>query len=144
MGDIGEAIYQWGDRVHLKFLAGCNPDYFAEKCRGIDGLPDDVQEWDAESAQEYLEQGLAEENGWWDDDETRRKKVAFFEENGGFEALESRGSWQEWLHDHGEEFMDDWWECLPDAGDVINLRVLGHLVGLKMAHAQLEGKQDGG
>lgn len=141
-GDIGEAVYQWGSPVNLDFLAGCNPDYFAEKCRGIEGLPADANEWDEEKATDYMGELLEERD---EDDPPERDKpsraVRFDDEN-GWEALESQSAWIHWLEEHGDDLFSDPFE-LADIGDVVNLRVLGHLVGLKMAYEQLEGKQNG-
>jgi hypothetical protein len=54
LGDNGSAVYRWNDKgISLKFLAGCNLDYFSSKCladyNGADQL-----EYDADKAGEII------------------------------------------------------------------------------------------
>lgn len=135
-GDLGEAIYRWSGGINLKFLAGCNQDYFREKCCGLSGQPEEVYSWDEDACRAEVESILVEPNGWWDGELLVAKRKVFEEENGK-SFMASQDEWAGWLRCHEDEFIKGWWDGPASWGRVTNIRVLGHLVGLKMAWEQL-------
>lgn len=54
-GDLGAAVYRWGDWLSLQFLAGCSLDYFMGKCCASETGRDYV-EWDDEVAAYQLDE----------------------------------------------------------------------------------------
>lgn len=60
LGDNGAAVYRWNDKgLSLKFLAGCNLDYFSSKCLA-DRIGSDQLEYDADYAEEIITDAVIE------------------------------------------------------------------------------------
>ncbi len=130
-GDLGDAIYSWGQIVDFKFIADCSLGYFSEKCIASE-TGRGYKEWDARKVREMLEYHFEDdENG-----EEMRKK---YDESAGESALiDGEFEWLCFLRDEGYEiFGDAWWEMGLD-GKEVSLRCRAHLIGLKMAMKKLE------
>lgn len=140
-GDLGEAIYEWGEPIGWPFLAGCNWGYFASKCvasakgcnaRGWDSrvalhrlayhLPDElVEEHDGDPAAALAE--LAGDIDLWPRTEP---------------DLTCRDQWHGWLREYGDEVLGSaWWEWAPTVGDVPDYLMLAQWVGLQEAVERL-------
>jgi hypothetical protein len=135
-GDIGDAIYRFGAPTEdaMRWVTGCELDYFASKCEASeDGRG--YKSWDADEAKRELlgMVGLMSDPG---------RVRAWLSEYDAYDALGSQGEWSIWLSDFGDEvFGSDWSEWAPNIGMKVDMRCHGHLIGLKMAMAQLsEGR----
>jgi hypothetical protein len=134
-GDLGEAIYQWSDKINLEFLAKCDIYYFIGKCRASE-VGRDFKDWDEERAKEVLKEYSEDHKCFsWKE----------FEETEGLSNLGSKIDWIGWLNDYhlGESKVlgEDFWEWAYDCGDVINIRGIYHKIGLNMAFKQLKEKE---
>jgi hypothetical protein len=129
-GDIGDAIYAWSDKISLAWVAGCHPHYIHGKCVASEkGRGCDWYDWDRDAVDDAIREAALEE-GLSPDDEAVR------------EAMDWTSCKQEWTRylttfDSAEKlFGCDAWERAGE-GDVLPLRLLGHVEGLKMALTQL-------
>lgn len=130
-GDIGEAVYCWGQNINPAFLAGLDLGYFASKCCASESGRR-FMDWDTRVAKDALMERFKQ-------DTAMRKR--FLETEGGMASIHQRDEWHQWLHENGYDvFGDGWYEWAPEIGDVIAWRCQGHLVGLKMAVEQLKAK----
>lgn len=128
-GDIGEAVYIWGQALTWEWLAGLNLDYFAEKCEASETGRDYVG-WDERYGNARLKE-LPQS-----DPATYKKLVELLDiENCGIDH--NRGEWEHRIHQHGWDITDDseTLSHLCEIGQVVNLRCQGHLVGIQMAAA---------
>lgn len=126
-GDLGEAVYQWGDRINLAFLANIELGYFVSKCqasekgRGRDCYSFDFDDF-AKGVREYVKE--CEDDGF--PSEIDLDSLTYSEdEHGAISYLNDQSI-------EGETIG-----MLLDTGKSLNLRIASHLIGLKMAHAQL-------
>lgn len=130
-GDVGEATFQWGECNDLEFIAGCDLDYFAGKCRASEHGAG-FQSWDEHRAGDRLTELLSESS-----EMTER-----FEERNGWRCLYSRHEWDEWAANHAEKvFGQDWWDSsiTVSPGMGIDPRCELMLEGLKMAVKAMKG-----
>lgn len=86
-GDLGEAIFVWGETVDLKFLVGCDYSYFISKCQGIDGHQK-LRQWDPDRVKVMMEEWLVENpkpdhdiDGWENHSGSYEEWGAFAHEN---------------------------------------------------------------
>ena len=130
IGDLGEAIYQWGEVITLKWVAGLNLDYFAGKCVAS-GTGLGYVEWDGDLARKTVQEAIATDDdvGDWSQ----------FCAHGGSEACWNQMGWCDWLTDHGEDWFGNWVEWTT-VGERPSLRCHAHLVGLKMAFERKDGE----
>jgi hypothetical protein len=131
-GDIGDAVYQWSPEIgNLPDLANLSIDYFASKCRASE-YGAGYRSWDENTAKKnilyYIDTG--------DPVNTEKTRKAFLDA-GGWNALYSRYEWREWLSTEGYEVFGDICE-MGEIGMKIDIRCLGHLIGLKMAFERLK------
>lgn len=128
-GDLGQAVFKVYEPASFAFWAGCNLDYFAEKCvaspygRGF-------RTWSDTAARRRL-------TDWFDDQvyPDQKKRQEEFEEWNGWDAIESEAEWFAWLADHGYDvFGDDLSEAnLYAAGMDIDRQCVAMWRGLQMA-----------
>lgn len=59
-GDVGEAVYQWGDFIDIDFLSGIDLHYFCSKCRAS-SCGKNGKVWDRDKAISYLRYFLKED-----------------------------------------------------------------------------------
>lgn len=131
-GDIGEAVYCWGENISVGFLAGLNLDYFAGKCCASE-KGRHYTDWDADVAKAELADHFKE----YPEEKAKLEGTVRW----GSELISSRDEWHHWLQDNGYDvFGDAWYEWAPSIGDVIDWRCQGHLVGIQMAVQQLKAK----
>lgn len=131
-GDLGDAVYQWGDKISLEFLAGCSLDYFTGKCQAS-------------------EEGRGGKE--WDEDLCRSNFISHIVINYELTAQVVEA----WITSEYIEFSRcGFYETISNAGKIdgndIETYELGnmgerpsghvhaHLIGLKMAHKQLKEK----
>ena len=129
-GDIGDAIYGWPDKISLAWVAGCDPHYIHGKCVASEkGRGADWYDWDRSDVEKLIHETALEDGLSPDDDAVR-------------EALEWTSCKQEWSHylttfdSANKLFGCDAWEH-AGVGDILPIRLLGHVEGLRMALAQL-------
>lgn len=130
-GDCYEAVYMWGDKVNLEFLAGCSLGYFAEKCRASQhGYGS--KHWVSDHAKENIRWRFEEA----EEEDTEKK----FTELGGFNNLSTEFEWCMWLQDHGYDVFGDISE-MGDIGMEVSWECHAHLVGLKMVNEILAAQK---
>ena len=166
-GDCYEATYMWSwsdPRIDLRWIAGCNQDYFLSKCRasphGRDPkvfdshfLEEEMKDYFAREREQWCdcqEDGecdcegdcdCAEESYKCEDCINREEAEQKFKEDGGWGAMEGEHEWVEWLRTYADDiFGVDWWEGMPD-GKRYDTCVLLHLEGLKRAVAYLDEQE---
>lgn len=139
-GDLGEAVYQWSERLTWDFLAGLNFGYFESKCQAhrngynARGWDDSVAEY---RLAEYLRDAFPEESP------PEGLGVAGAIAGLVGDCVEDppighREEWIDWLREYGyDAFGDAWWEWAPSVGEVPDFQILAHWVGLTAAIAQL-------
>ncbi len=130
-GDIGEAVYLAGAK-DLAWWARCHVDYFAGKCEASEHGKG-YKSWDDDEAMQRLDEELKrmadERDELYDEDNAEGARMAI---------REGRGEWESWMRTNASDlFGDEWWDFVPNFGVTVDSRCVGHLVGLKLAIAQL-------
>lgn len=130
-GDMGEAIYQWSERITLKFLNGCYFGYFAGKCQASE-VGRDFKEWNSDLARKRAKEYIEEYDDLsWDK----------FVEAGGDAEFYYQEDWHKWLEVNGDDLLgQDHWEWSYSCGLKTHHRCEYHKIGLEMAFKQLEEK----
>lgn len=125
-GDVGEAIYGWGQAVTWEWIAGLDLGYFAGKCCASE-TGRLYKSWDPRRARNRFSEFLG-------DSHRARIKYRALDE---FEmpVFSSQGEWNLWLSQHGSSVIGDCYYEMGDIGECINIRCHGHLLGIKMAVA---------
>jgi hypothetical protein len=135
-GDLESAIYRWSSVISWEFLAGCDLQYFESKCEASP-KGRDYEDYDSDLAladfnediKRRAEEGYAEPDQQLVDD--ARQALRY--------GLED---WNEWMRSNGSQlFGSDWYEWVPSFGKRIAHNCAAHLVGIKMAVAQLNQQQ---
>lgn len=139
-GDIGEAVYAWGDKLNWSWLANMDLHYFEEKCQASESGRSFV-DWDARVALEQLKAFLRET-----DSSYGHKCYKMVEQQGGFDAVSMKPEWDMWLNSQYNgalsEFMQtEDFSTMRDCGEVFAYRCQGHLIGIKMAFEQLKAEE---
>lgn len=127
-GDLGSAVYRWGESVTLEWISRCDIGYFAEKCEASEEGRE-FKVWDPREAIKKL-RDIAK------DYVDREKTCDFMSEVDS--AVCTEGDWHAWLHDRGHEFLGDDYSEFGDVGRVLSCRCISHLTGLKMAFEQIK------
>jgi len=127
VGDIGEAVYQWGQNIDLKFLAQINFDYFMGKCRASEAGTRFMQ-WCSRTAFESLQNRLLHES--------------FSDHEKAFIVSISAGTPKDEFEDmlraaYYDGLNSDFAASVSECGYIPNVRCVGHFVGLQMAIKQL-------
>jgi len=131
-GDLGQAIYRWGQKLTFEWLSGLNLSYFKGKCEASE-VGRDFREWDEYKAKEQL-QFFAEDGSF---------KMSELEERGGDGSLFSERDWEEWLNENGYDVLGaDFWAWAYNIGYTVNTRCLYHFIGLQMAMKQIKEKEN--
>lgn len=152
-GDCYEAVYMWNWQpgFDMRWIAGCNLDYFVGKCRAsYHGAAARV--WDSHLAQKNMNAYFREfedekYNAGYEEEreqrEQREKEEEYYHVYGGRHALGTKFEWDMWLNEHGyTAFGDDFYESVVVApGNTLDPSVKLHLEGLKAAMKQLEEKE---
>lgn len=127
-GDIGEAVFTWGQNLEWDWIAGCDLSYFAEKCcaseegRRFEG-------WDYRVGEAYVQEMAQQDSHFKFNLERLRDSDDHFDRD--------KQEWQHFIQVHGHELCDDSETIsgLHEAGKVIHIRCQGYLIGIKMAVA---------
>lgn len=112
-GDCGDAIFQWSDALTWEWIAGLDLHYFEGKCQASE-YGRHYETWDSNTAKDWCEDFLKH-------CETQDTRKAF-EENDGWEQLNSRDEWIQFLHEHGYEIFGDDLSSVSECGDRIDIR----------------------
>lgn len=131
-GDYGEAIYMVCDAQPLSFWAKTNLHYFKEKCvASPGGRGHQWNDWSEEECVQQIEEFV---QGHYHDDDEKPDAVLM---QGCKDAASSSESFAQWLDQHAEEFMTDWWlDYSPHSwGNVPPFYLVAQHIGLKMAWA---------
>jgi len=125
-GDLGEAVYQWGESITFQFLAGLSLSYFASKCQASEHGRG-YESWSDELARKCLQEDVDRA----DESEERAQLAKKAIDAGAYEDLHS---WTRWVFDESIEDgrYEQYWEqghlgMRPDIRCQIQLR------GLKLA-----------
>jgi hypothetical protein len=138
-GDLGAAVYEWPSKIHWRWLAGLNIDYFASKC----------------TASEYGRgytcwcnyKAAARFPGLWDmlDESKHEKFAALVKEYGndpGSDHLFSESGWWNFCETELRELVDGDFEGVSDIGTTIDLRCIAHLRGIQKSFLNNPAKLD--
>lgn len=137
-GDIGEAVFWLTWKASIHSFDDIHVGYFEEKLAAYSG---ERRDYDGDKAVERLtewKEQLIEEEAIFDEEE--------FEDM--IESARSCSNKNEWAyeyvnekyHEFISELDNDYWEWIYNIGDMIPQRIIGYLVGLKMASEQLRVK----
>jgi hypothetical protein len=133
-GDIGSAVYSWPQKISLAWVAGCDAHYIHGKCEASEGGRGcDWHDWDPDSVEEAIREAALEEELSPDDEAVRE----------AMDHVSGKQDWSHYLHEYDSAeklFGCDAWERY-EAGDILPIRLIGHVEGLKMAMEQL-GKME--
>lgn len=151
-GDCYEAVYMWNWQpgFDMRWISGCNLDYFVGKCRAsYHGA--DAQVWDRHLAEKNMREYFEEFNdpkyndGYEEEREQREKEEKAYHSYDGSYMLSTKFEWDTWLSNHGYEvFGPDFYETNVVApGSTLDTSVKLHHEGLKAALKQLEEKHEG-
>lgn len=135
VGDIGEAIYEWGQTLTLPFLHRIDFGYFHSKCQASE-TGRDFRMWDADAANARAQEWLTERTSTDDPHE--------FKARGHISNISThtpRDEFEQIVRDAYNDGLDPG-ECssLIEGGLVPNCRCIGHFVGLQMAIDQLNNQ----
>ena len=148
-GDIGDAVYRWSGLITFPWLAKLDLQYFAEKCqasehgRGYKSFQPHVLKKSVEEMFDYFVEEAVVDGTIAETEKQAKKKELELKFAGldGPSAMHFSEEWSRWLGEHGHEmFGDDWMEWGLD-GMGVDIRCHGHLLGIKMAMAQLEKRK---
>jgi hypothetical protein len=134
-GDIGEAVYGWGERLQLPFLAGINFGYFLEKCCASENGRD-FKVWDSDIAWQNKEAYRTDEESLADD----YRKCSSVGDLLRFDKNRPKEDWDGVIREIYDETGDgEFASICHEWGMVPNVGCIGHFVGLQMAIKQLIG-----
>ena len=127
IGDLGDAVYRWGEKVDLDWIAGCNLDYFLGKCQASE-VGREFTEWDPSLCHEDMEKWAVQE---FDEQDLERPESEL--QDATYAIDDGHIAWQAYLYDNGYElFGDEFYEFAPKFGVRPNLRGVLHLAALKV------------
>ena len=135
-GDLECAVYRWSSEISWEFLAGCDLQYFAGKC---DASPKgrDYEDYDPRLALEDLNEALKERDG-----EAYKRPSQTLVDEARNVVRYGEEDWREWIRTNGYDlFGDCWYEYVGDFGKRTAQTCLAHLLGIKMAVAQLTKRE---
>ncbi len=132
VGDIGEAVYQWSDKLTLNFLGGCAFHYFKGKCQASESGKD-FQSFESELAAFGIAQWLKDEKQQ-DDFVPKDYHDTLSDLTEDTCKDDFKSACQEVYDATGDGELAG---MLMGFGEVPNVRCIGHFVGLQMAIAQL-------
>ncbi len=131
VGDLGEATYQWGQAIDMKFLSSINFDYFWGKCRASP-VGRQFRMWDPRTMKAEVERFKEEANA-------NEKKFLEEVSIGGVDKDE----FDNLLHhayDAGR-VDSDFAAMVSECGYIPDCMCVGHWVGLQMAIDQLKQQE---
>lgn len=138
-GDVGDAIYTWGEVHDLRWISTCDLQYFASKCQASE-VGRRYEDWDRDSAKKWLEKYFSD-----GDDEEDRKRLAKERQKAEdlyiWEALFNKMEWTSWMMQNGHDVFGPDLCGFEHVGIEIALRCRAHLIGLKMAFAFIDKKE---
>ena len=123
MGDTGDAIYAWQQRITWQFLANCELDYFHGKCVASE-TGRDFDQWDARKLIDSIE--------WHTQNEVPTSKKTIDEIKSIARGTTSSQEWLEVARDYPRIFPEPMYDY-ADFGKTIHVRCVGHWVGIQMA-----------
>lgn len=134
VGDIGEAVYEWGQDITLAWLAKLDFDYFWHKCRASeDGTKFEMHE--SRVGYALVQQWLAEQDAENPPGETddHREHIRSITANSAADEIGHL------IHHAYDEGLDpEFCAYLSGCFKVPHPRAIGHFVGLQMAIKQLQ------
>lgn len=135
-GDIGEAVFWLTWKANVHSFDDIHVHYFEEKLSAYSGERRNFNSEKAIKALKEWKEQLIEEEMEFDEEEMEDL----------IHAPDCCSSKDEWAHEYVNgkyhEFISeldyDYWEWIYDIGDTMPHRIIGYLVGLKMASKQLK------
>jgi len=128
VGDLGEAVYAWGQTLDLKFLGQINFDYFMGKCRASPS-GSRFRQWSSRAALESLQNRLLHESF------SDHEKAFIVSISAGTPKDEFDDMLRAAYYDGG--FNSDFAASVSECGYIPDVQCVGHFVGLQMAIKQL-------
>lgn len=137
-GDIGEAVFYLTWKANVHSFNDIHVGYFEEK---LYAYSEQRRDYDGDKAVSRLlewKKKLEEDEAMFDDEEF----------NDMVECARNCSNKNEWAYEYvNEKFHEfisdldaDYWEWIYNIGDMMPHRIVGYLVGLKMASEQLKSK----
>lgn len=135
VGDIGEAVYAWGQDVSMEFLAGLDFGYFHSKCEASE-TGRQFEQWAGDVAYTNIQHWLAQMDADCppNPDEDPLERLRTISKNHPRDEVEE--AVRETFNDGGLDSEDA--SMLYGSGLVPNCRCIGHFVGLKLALTHLK------
>lgn len=146
-GDCYDAIYNWGNKIDLKFLSGLDIEYFASKCtssrHGRTG-----HTWCSDVARNRWDEEVF--NAFKNMSHNKQIKIESEYKDiieCSYDYMSSAIEWFGFIVTNDEMlthlFGDDYWSVIDNIGRSISTDVQGHLIGIKMAYKQLKESYKG-
>lgn len=132
-GDLGSAVYRWGDRISFPWLAGLSLSYMMSKCEASE-WGRSAREWDGQQAARGLAWELSEMHR-----DQKEKWVAKRQEISRDDLNDAMFSPETWAAFADRELRDIWDDLdgIWDIGWVVPLRALAHWRGLQLMRERL-------
>ncbi len=132
MGDIGECIHQWSEKITPRFVAKCNLDYYMGKCQASDDHRSRNRTWNDQVAYSGLLYIISDHLS-----ETEQHVKSLIQD-----AINSKGFDAESIESLAREVYDHEGDCelassISESGLVYSHQAIGRWVGFKMAVEQL-------
>ena len=135
VGDLGDAIYHWNQKVNPEWIAGCNLDYVLSKCQASE-VGRDFREWSSKKC-------VADIKEWWKEERARLEEAepdspridyrASRIEEAIRHAEDGKFEWNMYLYENGNHvFGDDWYEFAGNFGVKPHIRAILHLAALRV------------
>ncbi len=138
VGDIGEAVYQWGQTVDFPFLSKIAFDYFKGKCQSSEGGKK-FESWDGRIATELVKEWIKDQEGLDEHDRPSDYEKIVPILQGIYKEMPEDEYDQAMREIYDETGDSEWASIFSGFGVVPNVRCVGHFVAMQMAIAQLNG-----
>lgn len=131
-GDLGNASYEWGEYISLKFLAQTELDYFLSKAQGLDGHLKPLS-WCSEHAEEWIRASMEE----------HQIEIPEIDRDTWPLEATSEESWKAYITDlyNSQDVEPETCSMLVRKGYAPNIRAIAHHIGLQLAWQQLKPSQ---
>jgi hypothetical protein len=138
VGDIGEAVYEWGQDLTLEFLAQIDFGYFHSKCQASE-KGRSYEMFDPEVAEKNRLERVKELTETPDEDkgEDDKKELEILSDSSRIAFEEYSEIARDYYHETGDV---EGASSISTMGTVPDARCIGHFIGLKMAIEQLTRK----
>lgn len=143
-GDVGDAVYRFSSPTTFEAIASMNIDYFASKCTASENGRF-YESWDGDTVAKRLNEWVADAYEKEEEDERQQKlegRGEWWNLPDAFGCAHVAEDWHQYLSHHGYDVFGNDWIEFGEIGKVVDVRCIGHLVGIKMAVEQLTAAQN--